>query len=339
VSNFNTDENNDYDIEGTTEEVMNLDTAEVKQNKMFGSYITYTMVNTKNERIDRKFNDFVLLRKAFVHNFPGWYIPKIPEKRYGVDKSDDKSENFELKKFQLDDFTSKLSSVSHLVSSDIYQAFIKPKINVDKTLKRYLNPTKKEILDRLKDVFFDLSNKEINAELVDKIEKFDDNLKSRLVILKQFKVVIHKKIEGFGTCNNKISALMSALGSFEEIFMDYTKDLRQSDNNDALSKGYFKELQTNQTCPYYSMDAFINNEIADYEAFIEGIKTQRSFLSYRRTVRYQLDKQLEQFNKMDNYSNSNDDKIKKIQQKLESLEIGKYFRVIDGYSFFLTLSG
>lgn len=205
---------------------------------------------------------------------------------------------------QLDDFTSKLSSVSHLVSSEIYQAFIKSKANVNQTLKRYLNPSKKEILDRLKDVFFNLGGKEINAELVYKIEKFDEMLKQRLPVLKNFKTVIQKNIEGFGASNYKVSVLMSALDQFEDVFMEYTKDITKMSQKDSLSGGYqskfgiFKELQTNQDCPFYEIEAFINNEIADYEAFIEAIKTQRNFLSHRRSVRYQLDKQLELFNKL-----------------------------------------
>ena len=72
VSNY---ESRDEDVEfmhnKNIDEVMNLDKAELKQNKVFGSYVTYTMTNNQGEKIERKFNDFVLLRKAFAHNFPG----------------------------------------------------------------------------------------------------------------------------------------------------------------------------------------------------------------------------------------------------------------------------
>ena len=44
------------------------------------------------------------------------------------------------------------------------------------------------------------AGKEINAELLHKIEKFDESLKNRLPILKQFRSVIHQKIEGFTFC-------------------------------------------------------------------------------------------------------------------------------------------
>jgi hypothetical protein len=137
-----------------------------------------------------------------------------------------------------------------------------------------------------------------------KIEKFDEMLKQRLPVLKQFKIVIQKNIEGFGASNYKISSLMSALDQFEDVFMEYTKDITKTSQKDPMSGSYgskfgiFKELQTNQDCPYYDIEAFINNEISDYEAFIEAIKTQRNFLSNRRSVRYQLDKQLELFNKL-----------------------------------------
>ena len=331
VSNY---ESKEEDVEfmhnKNIDEVMNLDKAELKQNKVFGSYVTYTMTNNQGEKIERKFNDFVLLRKAFAHNFPGWYIPKIPEKRMGIEKvKDDKSENFELRKNQLDDFIEKLSTVSHLVSSDIYKAFTRSKANVNNTLKRYLNPSKRNILDRMKDVFFNLSGKEINAELVNKIENFESSLKIRLPILKQFKTIIRQNIESFEEDNIKISNLMGTLGKFEDVFLNYTKDISGYSNStkgDILSENIgsrfniFNELHREQKCPFYSLEAFINKEISDYEAFLEALKVQRNFLTMRKRIRYRLDQQLELFNSQD-FQNYKDDRIEKIQQKLESLEI------------------
>ena len=53
--------------------------------------------------LDRKPNDYALLRKALSHNFPGLYIPKIPEKRSDLQykKIDEKNKDKELKKMQL----------------------------------------------------------------------------------------------------------------------------------------------------------------------------------------------------------------------------------------------
>lgn len=329
VSNFEMEEDELENLQSQTEEVINLDKAELKQN-MFGSYITYTMTNNKNEKIERKYNDFVLLRKAFVQNFPGCYIPKIPEKRMGVDKvKDEKTENFELRKLQLVDFTTKLSSVAHLVSSDIYKSFLNSKANINQALKNYLTPTKKDVLNRLKEVFFDLSGKEINAELLHKIEVFDESLKARLPVLKQFKAMICQNTVEFYANNQKMSTLLTALDKFEGIFLEYTKDTtlsKQASKNDEFGEnfgsrfGIFKELQNEQNWPYYELEAFINNEIADYEAFIEAIKAQKVYLSNRRSVRFQLDKQLEQFNAFD-FQSVKQDKVRKIQQKIESLEI------------------
>ena len=47
-----------------------------------------------------------------------------------------------------------------------------------------MNPSKKEILERFKEVFFNLNDKEISADLIEKIEKFEESLKTRLPILK-----------------------------------------------------------------------------------------------------------------------------------------------------------
>lgn len=79
VSDFQGENDEVYDNENAMEEVVNLDMDMTK----LGSY---TMTNAKHEKFERKFNDFILLRKALVHNFPGCYIPKIPDKRLGVDE-------------------------------------------------------------------------------------------------------------------------------------------------------------------------------------------------------------------------------------------------------------
>jgi len=122
---------------------------------------------------------------------------------------------------------------------------------------------------------------------------------------------------------------MTTLGEFEELFLDYTKDIAQYDNvnkadsfadNYGSRFGVFEELQTDQACPYYELDAFINNDIADYEAFIDAIKTQTQYLTDRKTVRYQLDKLIQQFNSLD-FAAAKDDRVRKMQTKIESLEI------------------
>lgn len=219
--------------------------------------------------------------------------------------------------------------MSHLVSSDIYRAFTRSKANVNNTLKRYLNPSKRNVLDRMKEVFFNLGGKEINAELVHKIENFEDSLKTRLPVLKQFKTVIRQNIESFEADNVKIGNLMSTLGKFEDVFLNYTKDISGYSNfmkGDILSENIgsrfniFNELHQEQKCPFYSLEAFINNEISDYESFLEALKVQKNFLTMRKRIRYRLDQQLELFNSLD-FQNIKDDRIEKIQQKLESLEI------------------
>ena len=53
------------------DESATLDKAELKQNRLFGSYVTYTIINSQGEKIERKYNDFLLLRKVLVNNFPG----------------------------------------------------------------------------------------------------------------------------------------------------------------------------------------------------------------------------------------------------------------------------
>ena len=208
------------------DESATLDKAELKQNRLFGSYVTYTIINSQGEKIERKYNDFLLLRKVLVNNFPGWYIPKIPDKRISTeDSSDDKSECVQQRKIQIDDFIAKLSSVTHLVSSDIYKAFTRSKSNVNVVMKKYLNPSNTNILNRYKEVFLDLSWKEINFEIMNKIRRFEASLKDRLPVLKQFKAVIRQNIDSFEQKKSKMGNLMSTLGKFEDIFLNYTKDI------------------------------------------------------------------------------------------------------------------
>ena len=84
VSNIDVKEDEYESMRASTiEDSINLDKAEIKQSKVFGSYVAYTITNKKNEKFERRFNDFVSLRKVLVDNYPGCYIPKIPEKWQG----------------------------------------------------------------------------------------------------------------------------------------------------------------------------------------------------------------------------------------------------------------
>mmetsp|Transcript_20227 Transcript_20227/g.17908 ORF Transcript_20227/g.17908 Transcript_20227/m.17908 type:complete len:120 (+) Transcript_20227:361-720(+) len=118
-----------------------------------------------------------------------------------------------------------------------------------------MNPSKKDILDNYKDVFFNLNDKEINGELLNKIEKFDELLKERLPKLRRFKLLIHKNIEGFRESHQKVSELMTTLGQFEDIHLDYAKDISQFNNpalEDTFTESYksclegFHELNKDQ---------------------------------------------------------------------------------------------
>lgn len=242
---------------------------------------------------------------------------------------DEKSIDQKLKQLQLDDFHAKIDSIHHLIVSDIYLSFTKTNANVNLALKRFLNPTKKQILDRMKEVFYHLSDKEINAELVYKIEQFEESLKQKLPILKQLKALILKNIKNVKNLNQKFTGFIKTVSQFESIFLDFAKDnapYSKPESNDPAEENYgsklkiFDELLGQQKCPFYELDAFINSEIADYEAFIEAIKTQKDYLTMRKRVRYRLDQQLELFNSID-FQSVKDDRVEKIQKKLETLEI------------------
>lgn len=131
--------------------------------------------------------------------------------------------------------------MNHLVLSDIYTAFSNQNANINLALKRYLNPSKKQILDRFKEVFMNLSDKEINAELVYRIEVFEENLKTRLPVLKQFKALIVKNIENFKSSNQKLGSFITTISHFEDLFLNFTKDIsayNKSDSNDPFAENY-----------------------------------------------------------------------------------------------------
>lgn len=60
---------------------------------------------------------------------------------------------------------------------------------------------------------------------MNKIRRFEASLKDRLPVLKQFKAVIRQNIDSFEQKKTKMGNLMSTLGKFEDIFLNYTKDI------------------------------------------------------------------------------------------------------------------
>ena len=75
----------------------------------------------------------------------------------------------------------------------------------------------------------------------------------------------------------------------------------------------------NKRCPFYSLDALINNEISDYEALLEAFKIQNNFITQKKAMRYRLDQQLELFNSL-NIQNACDERVERSSRKLEQLK-------------------
>ena len=91
-----------------------------------GDYIIYTVLGIDrlgSFEIERRYNDFYILRELFVDRWPGCYIPPIPEKQsFG----NTKNQFIEDRCFLLNMFLRQLARCPYLCESEEFYVFVRP---------------------------------------------------------------------------------------------------------------------------------------------------------------------------------------------------------------------
>lgn len=155
---------------------------DVKDPVAVGSVIKYTVAGKDSQgdfTTQRRYNEFLSLRKIFTDRWPGCYIPAIPEKvtvNINVDKMSiqgNKDANFvEERRSLLQRFIREIAMFEYLVESKEFQIFARGAGEVTKTLEDLPKQSPTEILEKYR-LNFSIDEDQANSEIARYKEKIN----------------------------------------------------------------------------------------------------------------------------------------------------------------------
>ncbi|CAD8144958.1 unnamed protein product [Paramecium octaurelia] len=152
-------------------------------------YIVYTIKGMdKNGQFDiqRRFSDFKTIRQFLLTKWPGCYIPPVPPKKaFGNMEQQFIDERREM----LEDFLKRIATLKFLWYSEEFQIFLKTPGEIEKALLSIPKVTNDEIINKYQDTFSELSGREINREIIQKINDFKAFIKKVQPMVQNFKQI------------------------------------------------------------------------------------------------------------------------------------------------------
>ncbi|CAD8158122.1 unnamed protein product [Paramecium pentaurelia] len=165
---------------------------EVNDPKIQSGINKYTIYSVrgmdKNGQFDvvRRFSDFRLIRQMLVHKWPGCYIPPLPPRK-ALGNMDQKF--IDDRMHSLQEWMRTISQLKYFWYSEEFQSFIKVNGDIEKALAQVPKLTYEEIINKYQDTFTDLSGREINRDLVQKINDFHQFLRKVSPMMENFKQI------------------------------------------------------------------------------------------------------------------------------------------------------
>lgn len=84
--------------------------------------------------INRRYNEFFVLRNCMVQRYPGLYIPQIPQKSKSFYENKNNSEFLETRCFFLNLFIKQFVRCPYLYQSEEFQIFTRSEESIDRVL-------------------------------------------------------------------------------------------------------------------------------------------------------------------------------------------------------------
>lgn len=252
--------------------------------------------------IVRRFREFYALRSALRKRWVGFYIPGIPEKK-PIGNKDESTVNERWYLFNR--FMQEISLIPYLWESEEMTNFIRPKLDVEKSLNLMGKITPREIVERLatySGIDYE-SAKHTTTKYKDQLRdfvasskdifKFLDEFKNyakKVEQIRKMKMVAHSK---FGNLLNKYEESTVAVYGLA----DFSNNRVVSNTDDSNVRDTIDTIPKQLDNPYSKFKHWIKEEIIDFHALVEAI-SQRELLenlkakaeNKRKNAQSELDK-------------------------------------------------
>ncbi|KAM3139233.1 hypothetical protein pb186bvf_008643 [Paramecium bursaria] len=214
-------------------------------------YTTYSvrgMDRSGQFDVPRRYNDFHLVRSVLISKWPGCYIPPLPPKK-ALGNLDQEFIDDRMK--HLEDFVKKIAQTKYLWYSEEFQIFIKQNGDIEKLLQQVPKITNDEIINKYQETFADLSGKEINTLVVQKIQEFNNFLKKVTPMVENFKQIAKNISDARLNHQKQIQVLLN------NFFPQYEQNIIQ-EYTDQKEKLIITNLQNDEIAKQ-ALDAYVSN--------------------------------------------------------------------------------
>ncbi|CAD8137699.1 unnamed protein product [Paramecium octaurelia] len=272
-------------------------------------YIVYTVKGMdKNGQFDvqRRFSDFKTIRSFLLTKWPGCYIPPVPpRKAFG----NMEQQFIDERRLMLEDFLKKIATLKYLWYSEEFQIFLKTPGEIEKALLSIPKITNEEIINKYQESFSELSGKEINREIISKINDFKAYIKKIQPMVQNFKQIAKNIAEAK-------SAHQTSLIHFITIFVPEYENNVLLEYAEQKEKLIFANLIQNEE---------VKGLINQYCDLLKDPKFQQLYQEVRKEGK-QLKAFLETFEEREKYEQQKsnaEQRQKELQLQLQEVLAGK----------------
>ncbi|KAM3132832.1 hypothetical protein pb186bvf_014980 [Paramecium bursaria] len=251
--------------------------------------------------IYRRFNEFYVLRDVLLANWPGQYIPPIPEKQIGSMTIETTNERVRL----LNIFCMKMTQIKHLYYTDEFANIFLRSGNVDisKQLQALSKPSVQFQIDNYKRVFEIYDIKEPPLECIQKMNAVQSFLKKSQGLLNRLYDQAKSLSSARKTLREQQSLVLNAiLPEYERLVLtdcveNNKKLIFTNPNNQELSQ-YLQQLKEVQVSPLDKLQDLITTEQRDLEAFLQAFITRDNILGQKQKVESKLRDEQEELSRV-----------------------------------------
>lgn len=226
--------------------------------------------------ITRRYREFDALRTTLRKRWVGFYIPGIPLKKPIGNKGDSVvSERWYL----FNRFMQEVSLIPHLWESDEMNTFLRPKLDVEKSLNLMGKVTSEQVLERLANFSgVDYSTAQTSASKYrDSLRDFVTSSKDIFKFLVDFKEFA-KKLEQLRKMKRLADVKISDyFNKFEESTVavyglaDFSNNRVVSNTDDAQVRNTLDRIPEHFENPFRNLKHWIKEEIIDFHSIVEAI--------------------------------------------------------------------
>lgn len=168
---------------------MNVQNPEKRGGSVNSHYVYQVVGSDKDGRFDvrRRYSDFYELRAKLVENWPGIFIPPLPEKKLAGGSN---AEFLTDRSFWLDHFMKRCGKIAHIFYSDEMQLFIRAAGGETSKVKDSKKNSPKVMLERYKKQFYKFCQETTLSEKIqNSVDHYFKNLDQTIKFFRDFRQI------------------------------------------------------------------------------------------------------------------------------------------------------